>query len=164
MKNLVLGVPLAAAAVVLCAYCACSQPSDGGAVSTPKEPLTAEQVFAANFKHGMYVSGGIDVSDKFEGIDAGLLSREELAKYQTMIRAGKLNDLILFFNRCMPTPVGTQPFETIFKKWQALPDQLRSESRDREVAEINASGWPEFCSAMKTRIRIGYYNLLISTQ
>jgi hypothetical protein len=49
-------------------------------------------------------------------------------------------------------------------QWQNLPDELRSSSGDREVAEIKASagGWPAFCSIMKTWLKSGMFDHLIT--
>jgi hypothetical protein len=128
------------------------------------QPPTAEQAFAANFPHGTYISGGVDVSEHFTGIDVAVLSPAELEKYQAMRNAGRLNDLMLFFGRCTHSDyLGTPVFENPFKRWQALPDQLRSEAGDREVAEINAiNGWSDFCAAMPTQIRAQFFYDLLS--
>lgn len=129
------------------------------------KPLTAEHAFAVKFEHGTFLSGGVNVGPPTDdGFNLDWLSPDELKKYQARVRAGELNDVILFYGRCIPTPVGSPKFEAFAQKWRDLPDQLRSELGDFEVKEVNASqgGWPEFCRYMRGQMQAGMYDFWLT--
>jgi hypothetical protein len=131
--------------------------------------LTAEQVFAANYKDQTLVRGLYSVGP-LEGIDARKLSEAESRKYQGRFARGELADLVLFQQRCKNIVVPDVELARAKADFEKLPEDLRKEALDHEIDAIEKvpdyertkGQWHWFCAVMSDGIISGTYNDLVT--